>query len=189
MLRLGSVVINNVAIIGEALVVGLQIVHGHSDKYADLGIAVIVQLRNQQILRTRFHIRHCPVSFVCSPPVRRRVLKVTIRSGSATAEIGCPNRRLKYRLDMVSMPQRYRAAVRRFGSRRTGIVWPSVWRQQAEGAADRGEYRQAAGVVAKGRLMRASAVPTLCAWGYWTLWACAAMPRGEGDRKIPRPEK
>jgi hypothetical protein len=35
------------------------------------------------------------------------------------------------------MPQRYRAAVRRFGSRRIGIVWPSVWRQQAEGAADR----------------------------------------------------
>jgi hypothetical protein len=34
--------------------------------------------------------------------------------------------------------------VRRFGSRRTGIVWPSVWRQQAEGAADRGEHRQAA---------------------------------------------
>src|SRR5215510_2699939 len=59
------------------------------------------------------------LDIVLSPSfVRRRVAtasaQVTIRSGSATAEIGCPNRRLKYRLDIVSMPQRYRAAVRRF---------------------------------------------------------------------------
>src|ERR1700751_5003714 len=44
------------------------------------------------------------------------------------------------------MPQQYRA-VRRFGSRRTGIVWPSVWRQQAEGAADCRQHRQATGII------------------------------------------
>jgi len=60
------------------------------------------------------YIGHCPISFVCSPPGATASAQVTIRSGSATAEIGCPNRRLKYRLDIVSMPQRYRAAVRRF---------------------------------------------------------------------------
>jgi hypothetical protein len=78
--------------------------------------------------------------------------QATIRSGSAMAEIGCPNQRLKYRLDFVSMPQQYRAAVRRFlgiGSRCTGIVWHSVWRQQAEGAADRGQRGEAAGAVAE----------------------------------------
>jgi len=71
------------------------------------------------------HIRHCPISFVCSPPGATASAQVTIRSGSATAEIGCPNRRLKYRLDIVSMPQRYRAALRRFlwiGSRLRNCV-------------------------------------------------------------------
>jgi hypothetical protein len=29
------------------------------------------------------------------------------------------------------------------------IVWPSMWRQQAEGAADRGQSRQAAGAFAE----------------------------------------
>jgi hypothetical protein len=43
--------------------------------------------------------------------------QVTIRSGSATAEISRPNRRLKYRSDIVSMPQRYRAAVLRASAR------------------------------------------------------------------------
>src|SRR6516162_266327 len=71
------------------------------------------------------HIRHCPISFVCSPPGATASAQVTIRGGSATAEIGCPNRRLKYRLDIVSMPQRYRAALRRFlwiGSRLRNCV-------------------------------------------------------------------
>jgi len=49
-------------------------------------------------------------------------------------------------LDIVSIAQRYRAAVRRFlGDRLTPyvIVWPSVWRQQA------GRARRIAANVAK----------------------------------------